>query len=89
MFSLMLDPKIKTFHLFSSFIGCQQSKVIVEEYDKKSLFPLFLKCYYHLHSLVGSSFVAKKIEYGIKRNIWSLFGRLFFIFLQRTINFFF
>jgi len=36
----------------SSLIGHEQGKVIVEEYDKKSLFPMFLKCYYHLHPLV-------------------------------------
>jgi hypothetical protein len=54
MLSLMLDPKFKKLLLLSSLIGCEQSKVIVEEYDKKSLFLMLLKCYYHLHSLVGS-----------------------------------
>ncbi len=36
----------------SSLIGNEQGKVIVEEYDKKSLFLMYLKCYYHLHPLV-------------------------------------
>jgi hypothetical protein len=54
MLSLMLDPKLKTFHLLSSLISCERSKVIVEKCDKKSLFPMLFKCYYHLHSLVGS-----------------------------------
>ncbi len=52
MFSLMLDPILKTLHLVSSFIGLEWGKAIVEEYDKKSLFPMFMKCYYHLHPLV-------------------------------------
>jgi len=49
---LMLNLRFKTLHLMSSLIGHEQGKVIVEEYDKKSLFPMFLKCYYHLHPLV-------------------------------------
>jgi hypothetical protein len=49
MLSLMLDLRFKTFHLMSSLIGHEQCKAIVEKYDKKSLFPMFLKCYYHLH----------------------------------------
>ncbi len=49
---LMLNLRFKTLHLVSSLIGHEQGKVIVEEYDKKSLFPMFLKCYYHLHPLV-------------------------------------
>jgi hypothetical protein len=48
----MLDPRFKTLHLVSSLIGCEQGKVIVEKYDKFFLFPMFLKCYYHLHPLV-------------------------------------
>lgn len=51
MFFFMLDPRSKNFHLVSSFIDCGQGKAIVEEYDKKSLFLTFLKCYYHLHPL--------------------------------------
>jgi hypothetical protein len=52
MLSLMLDPRFKTLHLVSSIIGHEQGKAIVEEYDKKSLFSMLLKCYYHLHPLV-------------------------------------
>ncbi len=51
MFFLMLDRRFKTFHLVSSFIDCGQGKAIVEKYDKKSLFSMFFKCYYHLHPL--------------------------------------
>jgi hypothetical protein len=45
MFSLMLDPKSKTFCLVSALIGCEQSKAIVKEYDQKSLFLMLLKYY--------------------------------------------
>ncbi len=38
----------------SSSIGLEQGKAIVEEYDKKILFLMLLKCYYHLHPLVES-----------------------------------
>jgi hypothetical protein len=38
----------------SSFIGREQGNAIVEKYDPKKLFPMFLKCYYHLHPLIGS-----------------------------------
>jgi hypothetical protein len=54
MFSLMLDPRFKTFCLMSSLIGHEQGKAIVDECDKKSLFPMFFKCYYHLHPLAES-----------------------------------
>jgi hypothetical protein len=52
MFFLIWDLRFITLHLISSFIGHEQIKVIVEKYDKKSLFSMFLKCYYHLHPLV-------------------------------------
>ncbi len=54
MFSLMLDPRFKTLRLVSSLMGHEQGKAIVEEYDKKNLFPMLLKFYYHLHRLVES-----------------------------------
>jgi len=52
MFSLMLDPKFKSLHLVSSFIGREQGVSIVEEYDNKSLYPILLKCHHHLNLLV-------------------------------------
>jgi hypothetical protein len=48
---LMLDPKFKNLGLVSSFIGLEQSKVIVKGYDKKNLYPMLLKCHHHLHPL--------------------------------------
>jgi hypothetical protein len=50
----MLDPRFETFNFVFLFIGHEQGKAIVEEYDKKSLFPMLLKCHYHLHPLVES-----------------------------------
>jgi hypothetical protein len=52
MLSLMLDPRFKTHHFVSSLINCEQGKAIVEEYDKRSLFSMLIKCHYHLHPLV-------------------------------------
>jgi hypothetical protein len=42
MFFFMLEPRFKTLCLVSSLIGCEQGKATVEEYDKKTLFPMFL-----------------------------------------------
>jgi len=38
MFSLMLDPRFKTFDLVSTFISCEQGNAIVEKYDKNLCF---------------------------------------------------
>jgi hypothetical protein len=46
---LMLDPWFKSLHLVSSFVGREQGISIVKEYDQKSLQPMLLKCYHHLH----------------------------------------
>jgi hypothetical protein len=40
MLFLMLNPKFKNLDLVSSFIGLEQSKSIVEKYDKKTLYPM-------------------------------------------------
>jgi hypothetical protein len=36
----------------SSFIGCDQGATIVEQYHTMSLYPMPMKCYYHLHALI-------------------------------------
>jgi hypothetical protein len=51
MLSLMLDPRFKSFHLLSSFIGHEQGNTIVEEYDTKSLYFMLLKYHHHSHPL--------------------------------------
>jgi len=42
MFSSMLDPKLKSLHLVSSFIGHEQGISIMKEYDKKSLYHMLV-----------------------------------------------
>jgi len=42
MFFLMLDPRLKTLHLVSSFIDFEQGKAIVEEYVQNLYFLCFL-----------------------------------------------
>jgi hypothetical protein len=54
MISLMLDPKYKNLCIVSSFIGREQGVVFVEKYDRKSLYPMLVKCHEHLHPLVRS-----------------------------------
>jgi hypothetical protein len=61
----MLDLRLKTFCLVSSFIGREQEKAIVEKYDKKSSFPTLLKCYYHLHPLI--EYEGRVVDEGLKR----------------------
>jgi hypothetical protein len=74
MFSLMLDPRSKTFRLVSTLIGHEQDKAIVDEYDKKSLFPMVLKCYYHLHPFVESkrSVVDQRVETDMSLDIFEM-----------------
>jgi hypothetical protein len=40
MISQMLDPKFKSFHIISSIVGRDQGVALVQEYDKKSLYPM-------------------------------------------------
>jgi hypothetical protein len=54
MISLMLDPRYKNLCIISSIIGREQGVVFVEEYDRKSLYPMLIKCDEHLHPLVRS-----------------------------------
>jgi hypothetical protein len=52
IYFLMLDPRFKSLHILSSFVGRVQGVVLVEEYDRKSLYPMLVKCHEHLHPLV-------------------------------------
>jgi hypothetical protein len=45
---LMLDLRFKSFCLTSSFVGKEQGVVIVEKYDRKSLYAMLLKCHHPL-----------------------------------------
>ncbi len=50
----MLEPKLKNLRLIYLFIGHEEGVNIVEEYDKQLLYPMFLKCYHHLHAMTKS-----------------------------------
>jgi hypothetical protein len=52
MIFLMLDPRYKSFLTLPSFVRMEQGVVIVEKYDRKSLYPMLVKCHEHLHLLV-------------------------------------
>jgi hypothetical protein len=49
MLLLMLDLRFKNLCLVSSYVGKKQEMSIVEEYDKKALYPMLVKSYNHLH----------------------------------------
>jgi hypothetical protein len=55
MVSLMLNPKLKSFYIISSFVGKEQGVILGEEYDRESLYPMLIKCHEHLHPLVRSN----------------------------------
>jgi len=48
----MLDPIFKSLCLVSSFVGRKEGINIVDEYDRRTLYPMFLKCYHHLHPMI-------------------------------------
>ena len=50
----MLDHKYKSLRIVSSFVGREQGVALVEEYDKKSLYLMLVKCHEHLQPLVRS-----------------------------------
>jgi len=52
MIFLMLNPRFNNLHIISSFVGREQGDAFVEEYDKKSLYSMLVKCHEHLHPLV-------------------------------------
>jgi hypothetical protein len=52
MISLMLNPRFKSLRIKSSFVGREQGIALVEEYDRKSLHLMLVKCHEHLHPLV-------------------------------------
>ncbi len=54
MISLMLNPRYKNLCIKFSFIGREQGAALINEYDKKSLYFMLVKCHEHLHPLVNS-----------------------------------
>jgi hypothetical protein len=49
MISLMLDIRFKSLRIVSSFVRREQGMALVEEYDRKTLYPMLVKCHEHLH----------------------------------------
>ncbi len=74
MLSLMLNLRFKTLCFVFSLIDCEQGKAIVDEYDKKALFFMFLKCYYHLHPLVESErgVIDQRVEEDMSLDIFEM-----------------
>jgi hypothetical protein len=54
MLSLMLDPKFKSLHLVYYFVSQEEGVNIANEYDRRILYPMLLKCYHHLHPIIES-----------------------------------
>jgi hypothetical protein len=55
MISLMLDLRFKSLQIILSFVGWEQVVSFVKEYNRKSLYPMLVKCYEHLHPLIRSN----------------------------------
>jgi len=55
LLGLMFDLKFERFHLISSFISRDKGVIIVEENDRRPLYPnMFLKCHHNLHPMTKS-----------------------------------
>jgi len=51
MFTLILNSKYNNLRIFFTLIGKELRVVVVEDYNKKSLFPMLLKTQHFLHHL--------------------------------------
>jgi len=56
MFALMFDPRFKSLCFVCSYVSKEQGVYIVEEYDRKTLYPMLVKLYNHLHPIVDGGF---------------------------------
>jgi hypothetical protein len=52
--SLMLNPRFKSLCLGFSFVDWKEGVSIVNKYDRRTLYPMLLKCYHHLHPMIKS-----------------------------------
>jgi hypothetical protein len=61
-----------------SLIGYEQGKAILEQYDKKKLFLMFLKYHYQLHPLVEfeKGVVDRKVEKGSILDIFEMIANI-------------
>ncbi len=62
MLSLNFNPRFKNLYLMSSFIGLEQCKAIVQEHDRKTLYPMLLKCNHQLHPLFENVDVDQHVD---------------------------
>jgi hypothetical protein len=51
---LMIDSRFKNLCVVFSFVGQEEDVSIVDEYDRRTLYLMFLKCYHHLHLMIES-----------------------------------
>jgi hypothetical protein len=49
----MLNLKFKNLCFISSYI-VSEGVAVVEKYDNRSLYPMFIKCHHHLHLVLKS-----------------------------------
>jgi len=47
----MPNLKFKSLCLLFSFVGREEGVSIMDEYDRRTLYPMLLKCYHHLHPM--------------------------------------
>jgi hypothetical protein len=73
----MLELRFKSLHIISSFVGQEQRVSLVEEYDKKFLYPMLVKYYEHLHPLIRS-YILKMLTniFLIEIAVWTFFSKL-------------
>jgi hypothetical protein len=74
MLTLMLEPRFESLRLIFFFTSCELEAAIIVKYDRKSLFPMLLRSYHHLHPLfkIESSFVNKFDENNSLDNIFEI-----------------
>jgi hypothetical protein len=76
MIFLMLDPRYKNLCIISSFVGREQGVVLVEEYDRKSLYPMLVNCHEYLHPLVRLEMNLLAKIFLVTIAIWIYFSKL-------------
>ncbi len=56
MLALMFDLRFKSLRLVFSYVGKEQRVSIIEEYDRRALYPMLVKSYNHLHPIANGGF---------------------------------
>lgn len=71
MLSLMLNHIFKNLHLMSSFIA-KQGKTIVDKHNKKTVYPMLLKCHHHLQPLFENVTIDQGVDEDYILNIFKM-----------------